>query len=45
VNIQQIIEDLKNQLQQLEDAKAQITEAQEDIRATIAAIQMGEVQR
>jgi len=45
MNYDDIIRDLKNQLQQLEDAKMQITEAQEDIRATIAAIQMEEVQR
>ena len=43
MNISDLIENLKAQLQELEDAKQQITEAQEDLRATIAEIQMGEI--
>ena len=40
VNIEEIIEDLKNQLQVLEDLKVQITESQENIRETICQCQM-----
>ena len=43
MNIDEIIDDLKNQIQQMEDAKTQITEAQEELREMIAQIQMGEV--
>lgn len=43
VNISELIENLKAQLQELEDAKQQITEAQEDLRETIAELQMGEI--
>ena len=44
MNISELIETLKAQLQELEDAKTQITEAQEDLRETIARIQMAEVE-
>ena len=44
MTIPEIIEDLKNQIQAIEDAKQQLTESQEDIRATIAALQMSEVE-
>ena len=40
MNIEEIIEDLKNQLQVLEDLKVQITESQENIRETICQCQM-----
>lgn len=43
VNISELIENLKAQLQELEDAKQQIAEAQEDLRETIAELQMAEV--
>jgi len=42
VNIKDLIQSLKVQLQELEDVKAQIAEAQEDIRETIAELQMSE---
>jgi ribosomal protein L9 len=43
VNISELIEDLKAQLQELEDAKVQISESQEHLRETIAELQMSEV--
>ena len=43
MNIKDLIQSLKAQLQELEDVKAQIAEAQEDIRETIAELQMSEV--
>lgn len=43
MNISALIEDLKAQLQELEDAKTQITEAQEDLRETIAQLQLSGV--
>lgn len=43
MNTSDLISDLKSQLQTLEDAKTQITEAQEDIRQTIAELMMAEV--
>ena len=39
VNISEIIDDLKSEIQQMEDAKTQITEAQEDLRNTICILQ------
>lgn len=42
MNIKDLIQSLKVQLQELEDVKAQIAEAQEDIRETIAELQMSE---
>lgn len=35
-----IIADLKNQIQELEDAKQMLTDAQADIRETICQLQM-----
>ena len=43
VNISELIEDLKSQLQELEDAKVQISESQEHLREAIAELQMSEV--
>ena len=43
MNISELIENLKAQLQELEDAKQRIAEAQEDLRATISEIQMGSI--
>ena len=43
MNIKDLIQSLKAQLQELEDVKAQIAEAQEDTRETIAELQMSEV--
>ncbi len=40
--VDKVILDLKNQIQQLEDTKAMLTEAQEDLRRTISALQMHE---
>ena len=39
MNISEIIDDLKSEIQQMEDAKTQITEAQEDLRNTICILQ------
>lgn len=44
MNTKELIEDLRNQMQAIEDAKTMLTESQEDIRATIAALQMSEVE-
>lgn len=41
MNTNELIENLRHQMQELEDVKAQITEAQEELRQTIAALQMG----
>ena len=40
MNIDEIIEDLKSELQTLEDLKTQIGESQENIRETICQCQM-----
>lgn len=40
VNIDEIVDDLRGQLQSLEDLKTHITESQEDIRETICRLQM-----
>jgi hypothetical protein len=40
VNIDEIITDLKAEMQTLEDLKTQVSEAQEDIRNTICRCQM-----
>ena len=40
VNIEEIIEDLKAQIHQMEDAKSEITDAQEELRNTICTLQM-----
>lgn len=40
MNIDEIIDDLRGQLQVLEDLKTQITESQENIRETICQCQM-----
>ncbi len=40
MTIKEIIEDLKAQIQQLEDAKQQLTETQEDLRETICFFQL-----
>jgi len=40
MDIDDIILDLKGQIQQLEDAKTQLTEAQEDLRQTICHLEM-----
>lgn len=40
MNIDEIITDLKAEMQTLEDLKTQISEAQEDIRNTICQCQM-----
>ncbi len=40
VNIEEIIEDLRNQMQTLEDLKTQMSEAQENIRESISTLQM-----
>ena len=43
MNTKDLIADLKSQLQALEDAKSQLTDAQEYIRQMISEIQMAEV--
>lgn len=40
MNIDEIVDDLRGQLQALEDLKTHITESQEDIRETICRLQM-----
>ena len=40
MNVDEIIDDLKAQIQQLEDAKQQLTETQEDLRETICFLQL-----
>lgn len=40
MNIEEIIEDLRNQMQTLEDLKTQLSEAQENIRENISMLQM-----
>ena len=40
MNIEEIIEDLRNQMQTLEDLKTQLSEAQENIRESISILQM-----
>lgn len=40
MNIEEIIEDLRNQMQTLEDLKTQLSEAQENIRESISMLQM-----
>ena len=39
MNIKEIIEDLKSQIQALEDTKTELTERQEDLRQTICYLQ------
>ena len=41
MNKKELIEDLRAQLQAMEDVKTQIMEAQEDLRQTITLLQMG----
>lgn len=41
MNKKELIEDLRAQLQDMEDVKTQIMEAQEDLRQTITLLQMG----
>ena len=40
MTIPEIIEDLKNQIQAIEDAKQQLTETQQELRETICYFQM-----
>lgn len=40
MNIEEIIEDLRNQMQTLDDLKTQLSEAQENIRESISTLQM-----
>lgn len=40
MNIEEIIADLKSQLQVLEDAKIELTEVQENIRESICQLEM-----
>ena len=40
MNIEEIIEDLRNQMQTLEDLKTQLSETQENIRESISMLQM-----
>ena len=40
MTVEEIIEDLKNQIQAIEDAKQQLTETQQELRETICYFQM-----
>lgn len=40
MNVEEIIDDLKAQIQQLEDAKQQLTETQQELRETISILQV-----
>ncbi len=40
MNIDEIISDLSSQIQQIEDAKTALTEAQQELRQTIFALMM-----
>jgi multidrug resistance efflux pump len=40
MNIDEIVSDLSSQIQQIEDAKTALTEAQQELRQTIVALMM-----